>query len=74
MVKNQPSLNSNTMKKISYESALKELKEITDQIQEGTIGLEHLEDKIKRATELLEYCQSKLRSAEVALKKMTEKK
>lgn len=52
------------MKNIKYETALKELQEIVEVLQEGTTSIDELSDKAKRASQLIDFCRNKLRQAE----------
>ena len=54
-------------KKISYESAMKELQEIVSQLQEESIGMDELTEKVKRSAELISFCKEKLRSTKQEL-------
>ena len=52
------------MKKQTYDSALKELQEIVEALQQGSIGIDELSGKVKRAAELIRFCRTKLRQTE----------
>lgn len=54
-------------KKISYESALKELQAIVSQLQEESIGMDDLSAKVARGAELIEFCKTELRKTEQQL-------
>ena len=54
-------------KTISYEDAMKELKEILDQVQDPNTPLELLQEKMKRAKELMALCEQKLRAIEESM-------
>ena len=43
--------------KISYESSIKEIEEILEQIETGTLGVDELAGKVTRVTELLKACR-----------------
>ncbi|MEH0155377.1 exodeoxyribonuclease VII small subunit [Limibacter armeniacum] len=58
--------------KITYEDALKELKNIQQLLEKNEIPIDQIADKIKRANELLLYCRTKLRSAEDEINKALE--
>lgn len=58
--------------KFSYDKSYKELQGIIDDINDGKIGIDHLEDKVKRARELLELCQTKLRATEKEIEKIVD--
>lgn len=48
----------------TYESALEELQQITQHLQEGKIGIDELALQLQRAAELIRFCREKLRSVE----------
>lgn len=48
----------------TYESALEELQQITQHLQEGKIGIDELALRLQRAAELIRFCREKLRSVE----------
>lgn len=49
---------------ITYEKALQELQAITQNLQEGKIGIDELAAQLQRAAELIRFCREKLRSVE----------
>jgi exodeoxyribonuclease VII small subunit len=49
---------------LTYEAAYKELAEIANEIETGSISVDVLAQKVKRASDLITYCQTKLRSTE----------
>lgn len=49
---------------MTYESALEELQHITQNLQEGKIGIDELATELQRAAELIRFCREKLRSVE----------
>ena len=49
---------------MTYESAFKELEEITKEIENEAVSVDILSEKVKRASFLIEYCQKKLRETE----------
>lgn len=49
---------------MTYESALEELQGITQNLQEGKIGIDELAAQLQRAAELIRFCREKLRSVE----------
>lgn len=51
-------------KKLTYESAIQELQEIIEALEEGTTSIDELSEKAKRASELIAYCRTKLRKTE----------
>ena len=60
------------MKKLSYESALEELQQIIQKLQEGSTSMDELADKSKRAKELISFCKEKLRTTEDVVKTLFE--
>lgn len=52
------------MENITYESAYKELEEITREIENEAVSVDVLSAKVKRASFLIDYCQRKLRQTE----------
>ena len=57
-------------KKLTYESAFRELKQISAEIENETVSVDQLAEKIKRAAELIGYCQKQLREAETEVNKI----
>jgi len=49
---------------MTYESALEELQGITQNLQEGKIGIDELATQLQRAAELIRFCREKLRNVE----------
>lgn len=60
------------MKKESYESALVELQQIIQELQEGNTSMDDLADKSQRAKELIRFCKEKLRVTEEVVKALFE--
>lgn len=58
--------------KLTYESAMTELQEIVQQLQEQVVNMDDLSNKVKRSAELLKFCREKLRSAEKETEKVFE--
>jgi exodeoxyribonuclease VII small subunit len=52
------------MENITYESAFKELEQITKEIENESVSVDILSEKVKRASFLIEICQKKLRQTE----------
>jgi len=48
-------------KKQTYESAIKELQQIVNEMQEEMISIDEITEKVKRAKELMDFCKNKLR-------------
>lgn len=59
-------------KKMTYEKAMAELQELTDQLQNEEIGIDQLSQKIIQAKELILFCREKLRSTEEELDNIFE--
>jgi exodeoxyribonuclease VII small subunit len=51
-------------KKLSYSSALEELENIIQDIENEEINIDDLSVKVKRASVLLKFCKEKLRTTE----------
>ena len=49
---------------MTYTTALKELQEITTELENEQVGIDELSSKIKRAAELIQFCKEKLRNVE----------
>ena len=52
------------MENITYESAFRELEEITRAIENESVSVDILSEKVKRASFLIDLCQKKLRQTE----------
>ncbi len=61
-------------KKLTYDSAFKELNNILNLMQSDDVALDDLEKNIKRANELSEFCKERLRSIEDEVQKMVGQK
>lgn len=61
-------------KKLTYDSAFKELNNILNLLQSDDIALDDLEKNIKRANELSEFCKERLRNIEDEVQKMVGQK
>ncbi len=61
------------MEKMTYSSALAELQQLAEDLENDEISIDELSDKIKRASQLLEFCQNKLRSTDEEVKKILSK-
>ncbi len=51
-------------KQLTYESAMAELQQIVQELQEQAVNMDELSDKVKRSAELLVFCREKLRKTE----------
>jgi exodeoxyribonuclease VII small subunit len=59
-------------KKFSYDSAIKELNQIIESIQNDEIGLDQLGEMIKRANELVGKCKTKLREVDAQIENLDQ--
>ena len=59
-------------KALNYADAIRELEEIVNEIEEGSVTVDVLSEKVKRATELIRVCKAKLSSTEEEVKKTLE--
>lgn len=57
-------------KNLTYESAYKELAEISREIENESVSVDILAEKVKRASELIAFCQKKLRATETEVNKI----
>ena len=57
-------------KKLTYDSAFKELNNILNLMQSDEVALDDLEKLIKRANELSEFCKERLKSIEDEVQKL----
>ncbi len=57
-------------KKLTYDSAFKELNNILNLMQSDEVALDDLEKLIKRANELSEFCKERLKSIEEEVQKL----
>jgi len=48
----------------NFETAMSELENIVQEMENGNLSLEHALDRYQRGTDLLKYCQETLRAAE----------
>ena len=61
------------MENMNYESAYKELRAITQEIENQNVSVDLLAEKVKRASELIAFCQEKLRSTETEVNNIIKK-
>ena len=64
---------NNSADELSYDDAIKELKNILSSLQDETLSIDQLTDYIKRASELLESCNSRLISTEKEVNSVIKK-
>lgn len=50
---------------LNYESAMAELQQIVQQLQEQAVNMDELSEQVKRSAELLAFCREKLRATEM---------
>ena len=53
---------------LSYQSAVDELRNIVNAIENGEIGIDKLSEQIERASQLISFCKNKLRDIEGNMK------
>ena len=58
--------------KITYETALQELNDIYQSMEDNVIGVDELTEKLKRASDLIKICRDKLKLTEEESKKILE--
>jgi exodeoxyribonuclease VII small subunit len=58
--------------KITYETALQELNDIYQSMEDNAIGVDELTEKLKRASDLIRICRDKLKLTEEESKKILE--
>jgi len=59
-------------KKQTYESAIKELQQIVNEMQEEMVSIDEITEKVKRAKELMDFCKNKLREVGEDVDKLLE--
>ena len=57
---------------LTYTTAMTELSDIVQAMQEGKITIDDLPARVQRAAELIEFCKTKLRSTEGELEKLLD--
>ncbi len=57
---------------LTYEKAMQELQTITQDLQEGKIGIDELAAQLQRAAELIRFCREKLRNVEKEIEGLFE--
>lgn len=57
---------------MDYKSAMEELEQILEEINNNSTDIDHLASKIKRAAELINLCKSKLKTAEDQIQSIFE--
>ena len=61
-----------TVKKETYEQAMKRLEEIVTKIESGELDIDSLGEQLKEAQTLVKLCRDKLYKADSEIKKMLE--
>lgn len=61
-----------TVKKETYEQAMKRLEEIVTKIESGDLDIDSLGEQLKEAQKLIKLCRDKLYKADSEIKKMLE--
>ena len=65
-------MSKNTQEKFTFESALKELESLVDQMESGQLPLEQSLSAYKRGAELLQFCQKSLADVEQQVRILNE--
>ena len=60
------------MKKVSYDEAMRELREMVEALQNESIPIEELAQRLERAAKLVSLCRQKLRKTEETLDRLAE--
>ena len=60
--------------KFSYDAAVKEIEEILDSIDSGSLGMDDLTQQVSRATKLLKSCRDRLYKTEQQIDNILENK
>jgi len=61
-------------KNLTYKTALEELEELVNDIEDGSVPIDQLFHKIHRANELVDFCKTKLRAVEEEVNRLLPKK
>lgn len=62
-----------TKEKMNYDSAVAEIEEILEKIEEGDLGVDELAEKVKRVSHLLKFCRERLLASEEQINKILDK-
>ena len=57
-------------KKLTYTSAMTELQDLVQGLEDGTVDIDALPKAVERAATLVQFCRQKLRNTEDALEKL----
>lgn len=55
---------------MTYEQAMQRLEQLVQEIEHGTLGVDHLIDRVKEAQTLLQFCRNKLVQVEKDIKEI----
>jgi len=59
-------------KEFSYEEAVKEIQDLLQKMEQGTINLDELIISVERGTSLIKQCQAKLRDVELKIQEIIQ--
>jgi exodeoxyribonuclease VII small subunit len=62
-----------TKEKINYDTAVAEIEEILENIEEGDLGVDELAEKVNRVSHLLKICRDRLQASEEQINKILDK-
>ena len=62
-----------TIEKINYDTAVAEIEEILEKIEEENLGVDELAEKVKRVSQLLKICRDRLLASEEQINKILDK-
>jgi exodeoxyribonuclease VII small subunit len=62
-----------TKEKINYDTAVAEIEEILEKIEEGDLGVDELAEKVNRVSHLLKICRDRLHASEEQINKILDK-
>jgi exodeoxyribonuclease VII small subunit len=57
-------------KKMTYEQAMERLEQLVQEIEQRTLGVDHLIERVKEAQTLLQFCRNKLVQVEKDIKEI----
>ena len=61
-----------TKEKMNYDTAVSEIEEILEKIEEGDLGVDELAEKVKRVSHLLKICRDRLHATEEQINKILD--
>ncbi|MCD6572725.1 MAG: exodeoxyribonuclease VII small subunit [Thermoplasmata archaeon] len=59
-------------KEIKFEEALKKLEKITEELENGNLGLDEMIKKFEEGVQLFKLCKKKLQEAELKIERLME--